>query len=275
MIGVPSLSVIQVGSQGGADTDGQPDLVARDRRGGRVEEHRRLLAGGRGDGDRVGAEHGLGGEGGNHCQAGAGEADADHVLLGGPHGVVADGAEVPAVAHGHDADADAARLVDGQPHRPRTHDDAEPPLGVDDGRARCLAQHPPARTRIELAGLVVAHVGPQHVGDAVRLHAAQVCHDQHVGSVGGVLGGDAKLLKDVADGLPQCRLPDQHLVLLGHLEAIQDHARPPPSGIDGGADDTPGRAALTRRATERAARYTGHPMGPDAALRVTDALARD
>src|SRR6266571_2558424 len=56
--------------KGRAHAHGQPDLVAGDRGGRGVEEHGRLVAGGGREGDRVGAEEGLGGEGGNHAEAG-------------------------------------------------------------------------------------------------------------------------------------------------------------------------------------------------------------
>ena len=76
---------------------------------------------------------------GTTCEARRGEADAHHVVLGGLHGVVADRAEVPAVVHGHHADADVLRLLDGQAHRLGPDDDAEALLRVDHRGAGRLA----------------------------------------------------------------------------------------------------------------------------------------
>ena len=86
--------------------------------------------------DRVRAQKGLRGEGRHHAEASAGEADADHALLGRLHGVVADRAEMPAVEHGDHADAHALRFLDRQPHRLGADHDAQTPLGVDHRRAR-------------------------------------------------------------------------------------------------------------------------------------------
>ena len=213
------------GQQRRAQANGQPDLVAGDRGGGGVEEHRRLTPRGRGDGDRVGAEQRLGRERGHDAQPGAGEADADHVLLGGLHREVADGAEVAGVVHGDHADADGARLLDGQPHRLRSDDDAEPPLAVDHRGGGRLPHDAPSRPRIELAGPVVADVGAQHVRHAVRLDAAQVGHRQHVRRIRGVVRAHAELLEDLGDRPSQRRFRDEDLVLLGYLEALEDHGR--------------------------------------------------
>src|SRR5262249_61749801 len=102
------------------------------------------------------------------------EADAHHVLEFGLHRVVTDRAEVAAVVHGDDTDADRAGLLDRQPHRLGPDHDAEAPLGVDNSGAGRLANHLPARPRIELAGPAVTHVLAQHVRHAVRLDAAQI-----------------------------------------------------------------------------------------------------
>ena len=206
-----------------AHAHGQPDLVARDGRGGRVEEHGRLVTGRRGQRDGIGAEERLGREGGHHVQAGRGEAHAHHVLHGRLHGEMADGAEVPAVAHGDHPHPDGLRLVDGQPHRLRPHDDAEALLGVDHRGGGRLALDPPARLGVELARLVVADIGAQHVRHAVRLHAPEVGHGQHVRRLRRVFLAHPQLLEDLRHRTAQRRFRDQDLVLGGNLEALEDH----------------------------------------------------
>jgi hypothetical protein len=136
---------------------------------------------------------------------------------------VADGAEVAAVEHGDHAHAGPAGLVDGQAHGAGPHDHAQAALGVDDRGGRRLADHAPAGLGVELAGLVVADVGPQHVGHAVGLDAADVGHDEHVGRVGGVGRRHAELLEDLGDGRAQRGLGHEDLVLLGNLEALENH----------------------------------------------------
>jgi hypothetical protein len=156
-------------------------------------------------------------------EARRGEADAHHILARGLHREVANGAEVAAVVHRHHPDPAAAGLVHGQAHRPGPHDDAEALARVDHRGGGRLALDPPARARVELAGPVVANVGAQHVGDPVGLHPAQVGHHQHVGGVGRVLRGDAELLEDPGHGLTEGGIGHPDLVLLRHLEALEDH----------------------------------------------------
>jgi len=136
---------------------------------------------------------------------------------------VADRAEVAAVEHGHDADAHAPRLLDRQSHRLGTDRDPQAPLGVDHRRPRRLAGDPPAWTRVELAGLVVADIGAEHVRHAVRLDAAQIGHREHVRPLGGILGCQTELLEDLGHGAAQRRLRDHHLVFRGNLEALENH----------------------------------------------------
>ena len=195
-----------------------------DGRGRGVEEHRRLVAGGRRQGNRVGAQQRLRRERGHHAQPGAGEADAHHVLLGGLHGVVADGAEVAAVVDGHHPDADAA----GPCRRPAASPSG--PTMMPSRRSASITavpgdspHHPPARPRIELAGLVVPDVGAQHVRHAVRLHPAEVGHGQDVRALRGIVRAHPQLLEDLRHRLSQRRFRDQHLVLLGNLEALENH----------------------------------------------------
>ncbi len=188
-----------------------------------VEEHGRLVARGGGEGDRIGAEERSRREGGHHVEPGRGEADADHVLLGGEHGEMADGAEVPAVVHGDHAHPHRPRLLDGQSHGPGSHDDAETLFGVDDRGGGRLALQSPARLRVELARLVVPHIRPQHVRHAVRLDPAQVRHGQDVRRLRGVFLAHPQLLEYLGHRTAERRFRDEDLVFGGYLEAFEDH----------------------------------------------------
>ncbi len=92
------------------------DLAALDDGGGAVEQERKLVAGGQGEGQRVGAEHVLNAEGGGDGRAGVGAAEADHAGLGGHEGVVAGDAEMGGVADGDHAEAVLFRFLDGEGH---------------------------------------------------------------------------------------------------------------------------------------------------------------
>ena len=224
MIGVPSLSVTQPGRSGEPTRMARRILLPAMAEVATSKSIGASRRAGRGDGNGIGAEQGLGAEGGNHGEARRGEADAHHVVLGSLHGVVADRAEVPAVVHGHHADAHGLRLLDGQAHGLGPDHDAEAPLRVDHRGAGSLAHQPVSRLGLELARLVVLDVHPQHVRHAVRLDAAEVGHGQHVGALRGVLGAHAQLLEDLRHRPAQCRFGDADDVFRGNLEALEDHA---------------------------------------------------
>ena len=59
----------------------------------------------------------------------------------------------------------------------------------------------------------------------MRLDAAQVGHRQHVRRIRGVVRAHAELLEDLGDRPSQRRFRDEDLVLLGYLEALEDHGR--------------------------------------------------
>ena len=71
-----------------AEATGDVDLVVWYDAGGGVEDKGRLLVGGSGEGDGVGAEAGDAAESGDDGGRTACHADADHVVLEGDHGVV-------------------------------------------------------------------------------------------------------------------------------------------------------------------------------------------
>src|SRR5439155_20085703 len=99
---------------------GDAELAGGHRGRGQVEYERRVTAGRRRERARIGGELRLAAEGGHHRHVGrVGRGQAEHAVLERHHGVVGGGAEVPRVAHGDDADAERARLVDGQPHGQR------------------------------------------------------------------------------------------------------------------------------------------------------------
>ena len=74
-----------------------------------------------------------------------------------------------------------------------------------------------------LPRLVVPDVGAQHVRHAVRLDPAEVRHGQHVRALRGVFRAQAQLLEDLRHRLAQRRFRHVDLVLLGNLEALENH----------------------------------------------------
>src|SRR5467141_4806073 len=96
--------------------------------------------------------------------------------------------------------------------------------------------------RSELAGPVVADVGAQHVGHAVRLDAAQVGHRQHVRRVRGIVRAHAELLEDLGHRAAQRGFRDQDLILLGYLEALENHGLLLPA-----LEDTPAPEGVSER----------------------------
>jgi hypothetical protein len=134
-----------------------------------------------------------------------------------------DRAEVSAVVHGHHTDADVPGLLDGQAHRLRSHDDAEPPPGIDHRCAGRLTDDAPAGLGIQLARLVIPDVRAQHVRHAMRLDAAEVRHRQHVRAFRGIVRANPQLLEDLRHRLSQCRFRNPDLVFLGNLEALENH----------------------------------------------------
>jgi len=173
--------------------------------------------------NRVRAQERLRGERGNHGEPGPGETGADHVVLHGLHGVVADRSEVSAVGDGHHADAHVPRFVDREPHRPGSHDDAEPTLGVDHRSGRRLADNSPSGTGIQLAGLVVPDVRAQHIRHAMRLDTAEICHRQHVRRLRRIFWAHAELLEDLRDRATQRRFRDEDLIFRRNLEPFKNH----------------------------------------------------
>ena len=95
-----------------------------------------LVLGWRRDGDGVGPESRLSAEGRRHRETACGHAHAYHVLPGGQHRVVADGARVAGIVHGNHADSDVFGLVDGDLHGLGPEDHGQPAVGVYRGRAR-------------------------------------------------------------------------------------------------------------------------------------------
>ena len=169
------------GQQVFAEALGEADLVAGDAGHGGVEDEGRFLAGGRGDRERVEADHRLGAVGGGDHQAADGHGEADHVVGDGHGRVVGGGAEVASVVGDDGGDAHLLRLVDGELHGLGADGEAEAAVAVDRGGGWGVALELPLGGGIDVAALQAGDVGAHHVGDAVRVDAAEVGVEQGVG----------------------------------------------------------------------------------------------
>ena len=178
---------------------GEPDLVLGDARHGGVEDEGGLVAGGGGKGYGVGAEHSLGGEGGDHAQAAGGHDESEHILAGGGHGVDAERAGVSGVYEGDVADADVSGLLDGEVHGVASEDDGESLVGIDDRGGGCLSKDAPLGVGLDAAVTVALDVDLDHVGDAVALDAPEVGCDEGLDGGIDVVGRLSHLGEDGRD----------------------------------------------------------------------------
>ena len=160
-------------------------------------------------------------ERGENAPAGGGGAHAYHVVLGGVHGEVADRAEVRAIVHGYDAEADVSRLLDGDVHGAPAEHYAKPLVGVDDGSAARLALDAPVGLRVDLPAGVLGDIGAEHVRDSVCLDTAQVRHSEHFRGFLRIGLGVAHLLEDRLNHFLQGLDGDAHFVFLGYFESFE------------------------------------------------------
>ena len=94
------------------------------------------------------------------------------------HGVVACAAHVADVMDAYGAEAELGRLLDSHLHGMGPNVEAEPAIAVENGRGVGLSLDFYLWRRVHFAVAVALHVASEHVGDAMRLDAAQiVCHE--------------------------------------------------------------------------------------------------
>ena len=156
------------------------ELAERHRAGGHVEDERVLAARRRRERDRIRPEHGLAPVGGHDERPGVGQAEPDHVVRQGHHGVAGRRAVVVRVAAGHEAHAVGARLGDGELHGERGRVVPESLLAVHHRGGPLVADDLGLRRRYDPAAAIPALVRREHA-DPVRIDAAQVCPDHEVG----------------------------------------------------------------------------------------------
>ena len=164
---------------------GGEDLGRGHRAGGDVQVNRLLLAGGRGVGDGVGAQHlalrSRYGHAGVHVTHG----HAEHVVLRGQIGVEAGGAVVAAVPDADVADAGCLGLAHRQFHRAVGHRRRHDVVRIHDGPRRPLRDDLFVRGRAQAAR---AHVlqQPAQLARAVGESCQRVGRHQHLGGEPGV-----------------------------------------------------------------------------------------
>ena len=205
----------------GAHAARQPQLVARDRRSGGVEQQKRLALGGRGDGDGVGSHARLRAERGQHEQPAGGGGHAHHVRFRRQHRVMPNRARMSGVPHRHRAHADVPRLLYRQRHRLRTENHRQPAVGVHRRRRGRFADNLPVRHGVERPLRVALHVRAEHVRDAVSLHPAQVGGDENVRADAGVVGLHPHLLENGGDGRVKRLARNPNLIFLRNLEPFE------------------------------------------------------
>ena len=187
------------------------DLAGGHRRGGHVEQEGLARPAGGGEGDRVGAEAGLGAEGGRDLDAaGRGGDHADKAGFDGHQGIEAAGAEMRGIAHDGDADAGGLRLVDGEFHGAPRVGVAETAAAIDQGGDRRFAGDHGLGAHVDLAGAAAFVVGRHH-RDAVRVDAVQVGPAHDLGRADGRRLGHAPGVQD------QFELASMRFIGCGHV----------------------------------------------------------
>ena len=170
----------------------------------------------RGDGDGIGAEHGLAAEGGDHDGLGIGAGDADEAFVAGHLRIVAGDAEVIAVAHGDHRHAAFLGLLDGEVHGELRDDLAHRGMPLDGCRDGGLEDDLGSFVDVDRAlldALVVAH----HALHAMAFDAVEICGEQHVADDGAVLFRKAEGPEDVVAELVQGFVLPVHV---GHVLPI-------------------------------------------------------
>ena len=124
------------------------------------------------------------------------EEDGDEPLLGGDLGVVADAADVTALADGDDADSGAACFADGEIEGFEADDLAKAPAAFDDGEGVGLVHDGDVLADGDVAGLHPVDVFGD-TEDAVRVVAGEVGVDEVLGDDAGFIGFDAGGDEDV------------------------------------------------------------------------------
>ena len=180
------------------------DLAALVDRRGTVQHERERVGRRHAKHDRVGAHHRLDAVGGRNRGPGVGARDADAAVGVGLERVVPRKPVVGGVAH-HDHAHAAVRLglVDGELHALGPDAQSNATAAVDDGRVPRLPHDPEPRPRPQDARVHALAVDALEPPDPMRVDAALVRRDQHIGADVGVPGCHAVPLERVAHELLQ------------------------------------------------------------------------
>ena len=191
------------------------DLAGGHRRGRHVEQEGLARLAGGGEGDGVGAEAGLGAEGGGDLDAARRRRDhADQPGLDGHQGVETAGAEMRRVAHGGDADAGGLCLVDGELHGVPRIGMAETAAAIDQRGNQRFPHDGGLGAHVDPAG-AAAFVVRRHHRDAVRVDAVQVGPAHDLRGAGGGFFGHAPGPQDEFELASMGRIGRGHLVFPG------------------------------------------------------------
>ena len=199
----------------------QPDLVPRQGTHRRVEDEGRLVAGRRGDRDRVQSHPRLRPERRRDQQPPNRHRDADHVVRQRELRVVGRRPDVRALRREHRPHAAVAGLLDRDLHRLRPDREAQPAVRIHHRRGRVVARQRHLRRRVNRAVPEAGDVVGHHVADAVRVDPAVVGVHQAIHRPPHVVVGHAELAEDVADGSAHHRRLHSHGDVVGHTELFQ------------------------------------------------------
>ena len=164
--------------------------------GGEICYERRLCTGRYGYGNGIGAQHLFLGKGGRYQRAGIGHGNPCHILLQCHHRVIPGYAEMVAVPDGYPACTGGGRFSNSYLHSERSHYQPQSPVPVHQCGGRCFVDDADIRCAVDTARFPQAHVSAQP-GNAMAVHASQVCRQQHFRCCAGVLVGAAYLNKSM------------------------------------------------------------------------------
>ena len=135
-------------------------------------------------------------------------------------GEVGGGAVVASVEGRHHTDPVAARTFAREFHHLLALREAQALVAVDGNRGASVSRPLHGRRGVDLATLQPGHIRPHHVRHAMRIDAANIGVDQHIGSRRRIAYAHAERGEDGFDGASHVRLGNADGNVIGHLETL-------------------------------------------------------